>query len=60
MFKLLLTTVRDISLNGTSVHTLVIEFDDLQAADLAFAAIESNGQVLRSKAGVNQNVVKLY
>lgn len=60
MFKLLLTTVRTISLNGTTISTLVIEFDSMHEADVAFNAIEKNKRDLNSDTGALQNVIKLY
>ncbi|WPJ72090.1 hypothetical protein DEEACLCL_00073 [Salmonella phage CRW-SP2] len=59
-YKIFVTSTRDNSFNGVSVHTSTLDFESRETADVAYDKLVDSEQDVRNQIGVYQTFVKLY
>lgn len=59
-YKIFVTSTRENSYNGVSVHTSTLDFESRETADTAYGKLVESVQGVRNNIGVYQTFVKLY
>lgn len=59
-YKIFVTSTRQNSINGVSVHTSTLDFESRETADIAYEKLVGTEQKVRNLIGVCQTFVKLY